>query len=54
MSKKHIRGQYIDICTFRFSVVLERMLSEWVVAARHSPRNLAHAHPPTFVVGIIS
>ena len=54
MSNKHIRGRYIDTCTFRLSVVLERMLSGWVVAARYSPRNLAHAHPPTFVAGIIS
>ena len=38
----------------RCSSVLERMHSDRVAVVCHAPRNLAHAHTPAFLVGLLS
>jgi hypothetical protein len=44
--RKHVKALFV-VC----AVVVEQMLSGWLVATRQSPRNLAHAHISNFYQG---
>jgi hypothetical protein len=47
--RKHTKAYFSVVC----SLVVEQMLSGWLVATHYSPRNLAHARIE-FLAGIFS